>query len=109
MWQRHLPHLREELYGEGLYDFIGHYGFQAEEGEASSSEVMASLLEKAAEENREEENSETCSSPETSLPDIVHTYDDLNSGDEGEFLNTDGRFSASLLQSDRVVTMICSI
>ena len=67
MWQRHLPHLREELYGEGVYVFIGQYGFQEEkEKEVSSNEVMAILLEKAAEEDLEENSVASSSLSESS-------------------------------------------
>jgi hypothetical protein len=61
LWERHLPHLREELYGEGLLVYnpnTGCYGFQEEEeeeDEASYSEVMAALLREAAEEDEQEE------------------------------------------------------
>ena len=54
-----MPHLREELYGEGLFVYnpnTGCYGFQEEEeeDEASYDEVMAALLREAAEEDGEQ-------------------------------------------------------
>lgn len=60
LWEKHLPHLREELYGEGLFVYnpnTGCYGFQEEEeeDEASYEEVMAALLREAAEEGEEGE------------------------------------------------------
>lgn len=60
LWDKHLPHLREELYGEGLFVYnpnTGCYGFQEEEeeeSEASGGELMAALLREAAEEDWEE-------------------------------------------------------
>ena len=50
LWKEHLPHLREELYGEGLfvfYPYIGRYGFQEEveeEGEEDEDCVLMSSL-----------------------------------------------------------------
>ena len=71
MWQRHLPHLREELW---VHNFIGQHGFQEEKDiEVSSSEVMASLLEKATEEDFEE-NSETSSSIKASLSEMDQSF-----------------------------------
>ena len=61
LWQKHLPHLREELFGEGLFVYnpnTGCYGFQEEEEEEgeemSSNALMAALLKEAAEEDWEE-------------------------------------------------------
>ncbi len=58
LWDTHLPHLREELYGEGLFVYnpnTGCYGFQEEEDEdeTSGNELMAALLREAAEEDEE--------------------------------------------------------
>ena len=50
LWEKHLPHLREELYGEGLFVFnpnTGCYGFQEEEeeeGEEFEDCVLTSSL-----------------------------------------------------------------
>ena len=50
LWEKHLPHLREELYGEGLFVFnpdTGRYGFQEEkeeEGEEDEDCVLTSSL-----------------------------------------------------------------
>ena len=54
LWQKHLPHLREELYGEGMFVYnanTGCYGFQEEDedgSEASGGELMAALLREVA-------------------------------------------------------------
>ena len=55
LWDQHLPHLREELYGEGLFVYnpnTGCYGFQEEEEEedvSSGDELMTALLREAVE------------------------------------------------------------
>ena len=91
LWQRHLPHLREELYGEGVYVFIGRYGFQEEHGEEVSSEVMAGLLEKAADHEAEQNwnagNSESSSSPESSLSGNVALQSFIDEGESQQLLN----------------------
>lgn len=55
LWKKHLPHLREELYGEGLFVYnanTGCYGFQEEkQEEPSCDEKMATDLQNAAEIN----------------------------------------------------------
>lgn len=57
LWKKYLPHLREELYGDGmfLYDAnTGRYGFQGkeQEEEPTSLKRMGDLLMNAVEENR---------------------------------------------------------
>ena len=101
LWDKYLPHLREELYGEGLFVYnpnTGCYGFQEEEGEeedtTNSSALMAALLREAAEEDWEEERQGDDDSfrlqPEEEesfavVPEGSHTYDldQLSSDEEG--------------------------
>lgn len=88
LWDKHLSHLREELYGEGLFEYnpnTGCYGFQEEEEEeASSSELpMAALLKEAVKEGGEEEN--TGDVPFRFQSSIIYT-DDHSSDEESELL-----------------------
>lgn len=87
LWKKHLPHLREEIYGEGLFVYnpnTGRYGFQEEEEEEedSAGELMAVLLREAAEEDEEEGKRVLGSGlqPESSFAmvsesKVGHTYD----------------------------------
>ena len=115
LWQKHLPHLREELYGDGLFVYnanTGCYGFQEEEeeegSEVSGGALMAALLREVeggerkgdsdAREGRGEPDSgsfkilEPLSEEESfavvSEDMIGHTYDlAQSSSDEGEELD----------------------
>ncbi len=110
LWQTHLPHLREELYGEGLFVYnanTGCYGFQEEEEEEGSEvggeELMAALLREVGRGEGAEEGGVTAGEKEDSgsfkiqptmeeesfaiiTEDMIgHTYDlAQSSSDEGE-------------------------
>ena len=89
LWQRHLPHLREEMW---VYNFIGQRGFQEEKDiEVSSSEAMASLLQKAADEDFEE-NSEASSSVKASLSEMDQSF--VSNGEESWLVNAEGESKA---------------
>lgn len=51
LWSKHLPHLREELPGEGIYVFIDNfhndYGFPEEEESEAEKSMEAYLIEAA--------------------------------------------------------------
>ena len=97
LWEKYLPHLREELFGEGLFVFDPStecYGFQEneEDEEEGSGGFMAALLRDAMEEGGElgEEASLKIQDPFDSFTEVTeshigHTYDlNLVSSDEEE-------------------------
>ena len=104
LWEKHLPHLREVLYGEGLFVFdpkTGYYGFQQEddneeEDRSSGDELVAALLRDATSEEEEESGSFKMQDHSTEesfaviSEDVIgHTYD-LNQHSSEEEEESDG-------------------
>lgn len=111
LWQRRLPHLRQEVYGDGMFMFdptTGRYGFQEGSDYGSEDEFMTDLMNEPEYQGEGEgdrvggvtgrieedgasggggadDSFEELSESELEPPNISHSYDlDQASGDEEE-------------------------
>ena len=89
LWTKHLPHLREEIYGDGQFVFdpsTERYGFQEdeEEGEGSGG-FLAALLQDAMDDKPDEDKSFKIQEPmdePTQSYEVGHTLDLNDPSDE---------------------------